>query len=294
MRYFLLVSLWVTLFSCKAQKNSVIKIASDNNTLLWKITGKNIKAESYLYGTFHLLCKDDIVFSKSVTPAIKESDQVYFEMDLDDPATLLGGIFFMNMKDSSLSQLLTPAEYAKLTSFFKDSLRMPLKSFEKMKPAMLEAFLYPKLLACKNTSGVEQELMKIAKANKKEILGFETIQQQSGVFDSIPYRVQAKSLYHTVDSLQEYKKEFAKLVQEYKQQHLSALMDNSENDLYSMSEYLPLLLDNRNENWVEQLKKILPQKTIFMAVGAGHLSGKKGLINLLREAGYTVQPVAKD
>ncbi len=294
MRYIFLFAFALTMHSCKAQNKSIIPVSKDENSLLWKISGNNMKDESFLYGTFHLMCKDDIVFSKYVTPAIKNADEVYFEMDLDDPATLLGGIFFLNMKDSTLPQLLSAEQYAKLSAYFKDSLGMDLKNFNKFKPSMLEAFLYPKMLGCKTTSGVEQELLKIAKTNKKEILGFETIQQQSAVFDSIPYRLQAQSLYKAIDSMSKNQKDFNKMVKEYKQQHLSSLMDNEASGDEMMKNYLPLLLDNRNENWVKQLDTILPKKSLFIAVGAGHLSGEKGLINLLRNQGYTVQPVAKN
>ena len=81
------------------------------------------------------------------------------------------------------------------------------------------------------------------------------------------------------------------MVDEYKQQHLSALMENDAADDEMMKNYLPLLLDNRNKNWVKQLETILPKKSLFIAVGAGHLSGDNGLINLLRKKGYTVQPL---
>ncbi len=294
MRYIFVFAFAITICSCKGQTNTNIPVSLDENSLLWKISGNNIKAESFLYGTFHLMCKDDIIFSKYVRPAIATTDVVYFEMDLDDPATLLGGIFFMNMKDSTLPQLLPEEQYAKLSSYFKDSLGMDLKNFNKFKPTMLEALLYPKMLGCKTTSGVEQELVKIVKTYKKEILGFETIQEQSAVFDSIPYRLQAQSLFKAIDSMRVNQKDFNKMVNEYKQQHLSALMETEATDDELLENYLPLLLDNRNKNWVKQLKNILPKKSVFVAVGAGHLSGEKGLINLLKKAGYTVQPVAKN
>ena len=52
-----------------------------------------------------------------------------------------------------------------------------------------------------------------------------------------------------------------------------------------------ILLDNRNKNWIGKLKKLLPEKSLFIAVGAGHLIGEKGLIALLRKEGYTLTPL---
>jgi uncharacterized protein YbaP (TraB family) len=53
-----------------------------------------------------------------------------------------------------------------------------------------------------------------------------------------------------------------------------------------------VLLDDRNKNWVNQLKDILKKENVFIAVGCGHLVGDKGLISLLKKEGYTVKPLA--
>jgi uncharacterized protein YbaP (TraB family) len=53
-------------------------------------------------------------------------------------------------------------------------------------------------------------------------------------------------------------------------------------------------LYDRNANWAKKLENLLPEKGLVIAVGAGHLPGKKGVINLLREAGYKVEPVRND
>jgi uncharacterized protein YbaP (TraB family) len=60
---------------------------------------------------------------------------------------------------------------------------------------------------------------------------------------------------------------------------------------FGLNEGMEILLDKRNINWVNQLKHILPGQNIFMAVGAGHLVGKKGLIELLKKEGYTMRPI---
>ena len=74
---------------------------------------------SYLFGTFHLMCKEDIHFSKELKQAVKNAEEVYFEMDLDDPANTLGAMFVMNMKDGkSLKDLYTEDEYKRLNKFF--------------------------------------------------------------------------------------------------------------------------------------------------------------------------------
>ena len=161
---------------------------------------------------------------------------------------------------------------------------------QRMKPNFLEALLYPKMMPCKNMSGVEQELMVLAKKDKKEINGFETIAFQAAVFDSIPYAKQAQDLLKTIDSINTYKLYFDTMLTVYKTQQLTGLEKLFLKEP-GFEESRGVLLDDRNRNWVAQMKKILREKNIFIAVGAGHLVGENGLIALLRKAGYTLRPI---
>ena len=207
--------------SCISQPVEKIQSNPDDNTLLWEISGNNLSKPSYLFGTFHLMCKEDIKFSKELKQAVKNASEVYFEMDLDDISNTLGVIMYMNMKDGkSLKDLYTPEEYKRIENYFKDSIGMSLMMVQRMKPNFTEAFLYPKMMPCKTASGVEEELMKIVKAEKKEIKGFETIEFQASVFDSIPYKDQAKELLNTIDSINIYKKNFDTMLNVYKSQQL--------------------------------------------------------------------------
>ena len=285
----------ISLFQCchaQPQPGAKLEANKNNNTLLWEISGKDLKKPSFLFGTFHLMCKEDIHFSSGLMAALKDSKEVYFEMDLDDPANTLGALFFMNMKNGvSLKDLYTEAEYKKLQTFFTDSLKVSLALMHKMKPSFLEAFLYPKMMPCKNMSGVEQELLKIAATEKKEIKGFETIAFQASVFDSIPYSEQAKSLYNTIDSLNNYRMYLDTMMLVYQSQQLDRIESLFSKPEFGLKDGLEILLDRRNINWVAQLKNILPEKNVFIAVGAGHLVGKKGLIALLKKEGYTLRPL---
>lgn len=286
---FFLPFIWT---GCSTSKNAGLPKDTNNNTLLWEVSGNGIKKPSYLFGTFHLLCKDDIHFSDTLKAALQSCDTVYMEMDMDDPSTMLGGLLFMNMKDNrTLKDLYTPEQYERLSDFFRDTLKTPLTMFQKMKPYFLVALFYPRFMNCKSPSGVEQELVNLSKQYKKEINGLETIQFQASVFDSIPYEWQAKELLKNVDSTQQMKQEFDQMVRLYKAQNLDsvAILMNAGN--FSEDKFGKILLTHRNEKWVKILDGLLKKESVFVAVGAGHLPGQTGLINLLREAGYTVTPV---
>ena len=280
---------------CEAQPgNSFIK-HKDDNTLLWQVSGNGLRQPSFLFGTFHLLCKADIHFSDQLKKAIKYSDTIYMEMDMDDPSTLLGGMLYMNMKDNKkLEDLYTAEEYQRLQDYFSDTLKTPIMLLQRAKPYFLVALLYPKMMNCPTPSGVEEELMKIIREDKKEIKGLETIQFQASVFDSIPYEWQAKELLKNIDSFPARKEEFDTMLELYKAQQLDAMQKMLSKSEAGADQYEDILLTGRNRNWVAQLKEIMKNESVFVAVGAGHLVGPSGLINLLREAGYKVEPLENE
>lgn len=277
--------------SSYAQTNTgKLKTNADDNTLLWEISGNGLAAPSYLFGTFHLLCKEDINVSPALKQAIINSREVYLELDMDDPATLMGGLMLMNMKGGKkLKDLYPPEAYKRVLDYFKDSLQTPLGFFQGMKPEFLIALLYPKMMPCPTASSVEEEVMQLAKAGEKEIKGLETMAFQASLFDSIPYEKQAEELLSAIDSMEKSKAYFGLMLSAYKMQRLDEIEKITLNPEFGFEDNRDMLLDNRNKNWVVQLKEIMKNKPVFTAVGAGHLIGKAGLIALLRAAGYTVR-----
>ena len=290
--YLISLTVLFVFVSCKAQEQKQWAINSNNNTLFWKVSGKELKKPSFLYGTFHLLCKDDIHMSDPLKRAIEAVDTVYMEMDMDDPSVMLSGMMYMNMKDGkTLKDLYSPEEYKRLEGYFSDTLKMPMMLFQKAKPYFLVALLYPRMMDCATPSGVEQEIIKLVKDAKKEINGLETMQLQASVFDSIPYEWQAKELLKNIDSFPKYKNEFDAMVKVYKNQQMDSLESTMSKSEFGGDEFSDFLLGNRNRNWVKQLNSIMKKSGVLVAVGAGHLPGKDGLIELLRKEGYTVEPL---
>lgn len=282
----------ILVLGCKAQPNPTFLIQKNNNTLLWEISGNGLTRPSFLFGTFHLLCKQDIHFSDQLKKAFHYCDTVYMELDMDDPSTMLSAMMYMNMKgDTTLADLYTAKEYERLKEYFADTLKIPLAFLQKAKPYFLVALLYPRMMNCPSPAGVEEELVKLAKENKKEIKGLETMQFQASVFDSIPYQWQAKELLKNIDSFSVNKKEFDTMLDFYKTQNLDSIKTMLGKSEFGSEKYDNLLLNNRNKKWVTKLDTIMKKESVFVAVGAGHLVGEHGLINLLKKQGYTVKPL---
>jgi len=84
------------------------------------------------------------------------------------------------------------------------------------------------------------------------------------------------------------------MINVYKHQQLNEIETMFSKTEFGMNDHQDVLLNNRNKNWVIQLKKIMLQEPVFIAVGAGHLVGEKGLLALLKKEGYTLRPLKND
>lgn len=269
--------------------------SSKENTLLWRVSGHNIKAPSYLFGTIHLICADDIELSDSLKSAVKSADQVYLELDLDNMFELLSVASKMKMNgDTTLADLLTPDEYTKVKGFFaKQKGMIPFAMLERYKPMLAASTLMQSGMDCDNALAMEQLVMQEAKAGGKGIKGLETMAFQMSIFDSIPYTLQAKQLLQYVSNHGKEKdsKDYDDLIKAYRSQQLSKLEEITKKEDAGMTRFTEILLYNRNVAWTEKLQNLMRDKSLVVAVGAGHLPGERGVINLLRKAGYKVEPV---
>ena len=285
MRYFFSLLTILTAFVTKAQTPL-------EKTLLWQITGPGISKPSYLYGTIHLICPDDIVVSTELRSRFYSTKQLYLELDMDDPTLLTKTMSLMMMKnDTTLKQLLPQQQYDSVAAAFKKVSGFSIEMMQTMKPQLLESVIYPSLLGCTGAEAWEQKFMQLAKANNMEIKGLEKAEDQLKIFDAIPYKVQAEEFAQTLLNIDSIKHGFNEMVELYKQKDLDALCTMLNND-DQLSEYDDLLLTNRNEKWIPVIIEQVKTEPAFFAVGAAHLGGENGVINLLRKNGYTVEPVA--
>lgn len=258
------------------------------NALLWEISGKGLQKSSFLYGTIHVVCPNDLGFSEEAKKAFNVSEQLYLELDLDDPELAI------EMQRSMASQthlrnLLKANEYEQLESFFRERTGYSIESLGMIKPFYLLSYTYSPMIGCNQPISVEKGLAEIAYIQNKNIFGLETLEDQLSVFEKISQQKQANILLSCIKDFSKMQESFQALLKDYKEENLNALVKTSF-DSYS-ARYEHLLLDRRNKRWLKKITKISVKKSTFFAVGAAHLAGEKGVINLLRKKGYTVTAV---
>ena len=282
---------------------------TEDTSLLWRITGDDLTAPSYVFGTIHLIPAEDYFLDSYVVRAMNDVDEVLFEVDpgeMTNPANMMGMMNKINMRnDTSLRDLLSEARYDSVATYFND-MGLPFMFFERMKPMFLSAMVGQDMAAGNpfagggdgegGTKSYELELSEIAKAGEKTIRGLETMDFQLSLFDSIPYSVQAEMLYQAVANdidadMGEGDSQFDQMVAMYQRKSVAEMSSLITSESEGFGDFEEMLVIRRNENWIPSIVDRLADTPTMYAVGAGHLGGEHGVIALLRAAGYSVEPV---
>lgn len=271
-------------------------ILTANAQLLWKVSGNGLSKPSYLFGTHHLIEKEQIKDFDKILTLAGQSDAVVGEMDMHNMLSIqLKLIKNVLMKDSTIMELVSEADYALVDKEFKQVMGKGLNKMGKFKPMMLSAmyeiFVYTKVNNLKKKpEGIDDLFQKKARKNKKVVIGLETIDQQIEIlFNSIPLRRQAEILVQEVKEKNKGMELLSKLNVAYLSGNLSQLgtLNNEDNDM--SQDEKKIMIYNRNDNWMKKLPEYFNEKSCFVAVGCMHLIGEAGLINQLKKKGYTLE-----
>lgn len=260
------------------------------NSLLYKVEGDNIKT-SYVFGTMHMMPKDDFLLEDKVKNAFTESDFVVMELDMDE-AGMQGEMmkYAMLGADDSLADHMTPEEYKILDEYFTTKMGVGMASFSKMKPFILSSTAMIAHLG-QDMASYEATFMQMASSQEKEIKGLETVAFQMAMFDDQPYDAQIDQVIEMLQKEGGIGGYFDEMITAYKSQNIEVLYKLL-NEFFEEDEaFKEKMLDDRNKNWIPKIGKNSKENTVFYAVGAGHLGGEQGVISLLKESGYTVTPV---
>lgn len=305
--YFFLLVLIISACSPKTTQKTMaeqVSLVPTEKSLLWKIEGKDLVQPSYLYGTIHMIDKEDFFLTDSTVAVFDRMQQVVFEInmeDMSDMSAMMGMIGKIMMEDgTTLKDLLSKEDYKMVSDHFAD-LGLPMMMLERIKPMFLSAmsggdfdFTNPSPGGAmgENIKSYEMEFMEMAKADEKNMGGLETIEYQMSVFDSIPYTDQAAMLVTSIrGGEEEGEDELSKMAEIYKQQDIAGMQQMFKSDVNGIGKYEDIFLKNRNQNWIPIIGKMAKEQPTFFAVGAGHLGGEFGVIALLRKAGYKVSPI---
>jgi len=290
---------------CKPAEKAVAytpeNIVPTEKSLAWKISGKGLKKPSYLYGTIHMIPKDEFELPGSIRESLDNVRRVTFEIDMKQMTNLVSQMGLITKSfmagGKTLKDLLNAEDYALVKAKMAEK-GLPGGMFERIKPMFLSTLFSSEEENPASGGGitsVEMELYKMSKNRKLESAGLETAAYQMSVFDSIPYAVQAKMLVdglRSVDTTDTSESQLDEMLRLYREQDIAAMQTMIGEDS-SMGQYEDILLKKRNQNWIPVMSRMMAEKPTLFAVGAGHLGGANGVVALLRREGYRVE-VAKE
>lgn len=261
------------------------------NSMLWSIVNPEIPADtSYLFGTIHQISQKDFSMGDKVVDALYKSEALVTEIDLSNPDMVGEMMSRMTMKEGvTLDKLLSKKDYASLNGFMLEGSGQSLSLYNDKKPFVTSMALLNYFIEGTPAS-YDLVLTQLAVNDSMKILGLETVTQQMDMLDKMTYQDQAKYLMEMVNESEKTKALFGEMVAAYKEERLTVLGDLLDKNMHNEIEKKYMITD-RNKNWVPMMEEIMGTDKAFFAVGSGHLSGKLGVINLLREAGFEVEPV---
>lgn len=268
--------------------------------LLWKISGNGLKHPSYLFGTHHLIPLQFLDSVPGLYKAFNSSETIVGEMvlsNMDASAKIQQAAIMPN--HIKMSDLLNDEEYKMIDIELKSVLKMGLKELSIMNPSLIltlyELEMYKTLTGYKDETQSDSYFQLVATEKGRKVIGLETIDQQIKVlFGNGSLERQADLLVETIQKKDSILNEMQTLNKLYKLGKIEKLITLSKQKGsitdFSDEEY-SVLVDNRNTDWMIKLPTLLHNSSCFIAVGALHLGGEKGLIKLLEKQGYKVKAI---
>jgi uncharacterized protein YbaP (TraB family) len=270
--------------------------------IFWKVEKPGLPP-SWLLGTMHVTDPRVLEMPQGARSALDAADTIVIESDevLDEKKAMAGILtrpeLTMLTDGNSIEKLLQADDLAILTEGLKKR-GIPLSAVSRMQPWMLMSIV--SLPACemarkaKNTAFLDKHLALEAAARGKSVKGLETLAEQLSAMASIPTEIHLKSLIETIRLGDRMDDVFETMTELYLSGQVGLTMpllkkvapDGSDDAGYA--EFEELIVTRRNKLMAERAAPMLKDGNVFVAVGALHLPGEEGLVELLRKQGFTV------
>ncbi|MBR2297960.1 MAG: TraB/GumN family protein [Bacteroidales bacterium] len=269
--------------------------------LLWKISGRGIEKPSYILGTHHAVPFTYCDSIPGLMEAFEEVDYVIGEFDMIKMGEMTP-VQMQNMQkrmmmpaDTTLLSLFNVEEKELLDAYLKETVGAELQMFSAMKPMTIMVTVQNRILMdiipdIASMTGIDKYMQTLAVSKGKSVGGLETMEYQMSLLYGSSLEEQADALLEMAQNSNS-KELLIELTAAYKSQNLDILW-NVFKEQMTRYEY-DALVSVRNRNWEKQIVELVPAQSSLFVVGSGHLPGEKGMITLLKQAGYNVEPIQK-
>ncbi len=268
--------------------------AFGQNSILWEVSGNGLTETSYLLGSLKFIDEENYVLHNEIRERLEQCELFAIEDEVNHHAQheLNKAIHFP--EGQSLANVLSPEEYIKVQKFFKAEFNISKKEFKKkfaaLKPLALSVTM-TRLSLDDDVKFYDIELLKMANDLRIVTYSLEAIEREAEAFNAFPVDEQAKALLHSIDNFETQKSEYKKLEGAYVKGDIDKVFEYSLHPFEKNQTFIEEFYFKRNEEWLPKIEKMLEEKKSFIALGVSHLKGRKGVLNLLKEKGYTLTPI---
>src|ERR1700761_8824062 len=262
-------------------------------TLLWEITGNGLKKPSYLFGTMHVSSKLVFHLSDSFYLDIKNADVVALELD---PQLWQDQLFRFANLQSNLRYYTqgAPSDLINEHSFQLEKYEGPLRSALSDEPTVINGLLYRTFRSqadFEEDTYLDLYIYQTGKKLGKQATGVENyFQTERLVMEATQDMMKARKKKDP-DTAGQSAFEIERKTQEAYRKGDLDMLDSLERLMEPSESYMEKFLYRRNEIQAASIDSIVQHHSLFVGVGAAHLPGKRGVIELLRKKGYTLRPV---
>ncbi len=274
------------------------KYLEGNSSFLFEISGNGLDHPSYLYGTMHMISKDLFEVGPNLMKALESSDYLVMEIrDLTNIGDLSSVVTDIYLDSGTIKDYVSPQVYEDFIAALEEHKGIDRETFEKTQANMKPFGLYSIIAQggespTEGTKSYELYFMDVAYENSLQLGGLETVKDQLNVFDQIKYEDMLVYLTETLQNMEVSQSELEELGPVYASHNLDTLASHIfASDDMLMTDYKDIFLINRNKNWIPKIEELIKDNQCFIAVGAAHLPFDSGVIQLLRNEGYTVRAI---
>jgi uncharacterized protein len=262
------------------------------NTVLWQISPPGAKAPvSYLFGTIHLADQQAFTWYDTAVQHLEQCSCFAAEFDFDDISQASLGAATQLPENQTLETLLRPGVWKKLKQFASTRLGLEPDHILHMHPFLLSNALTATMSASDAAQPLDQALWLHARSKGIATTGVENFEEQVEILKAISLTEHLKQLTWLVKNFKRQGKRLRKMLNRYAAADIRKLYDSARRDVRGMRR---LLLYDRNRIMADRIAAMAGEQATFVAVGAGHLAGEKGVLRRLKKAGFKVKPVKSD
>jgi uncharacterized protein YbaP (TraB family) len=252
------------------------------SSLLWSLHSPEGQ-QSWLFGSMHI--RDDRVhqFGKKLYPLILSSNRYIGEMELDATPSIS-----FSQQPYDLKGFFRPNVFEKIKSSLLKSFGVDVEPLNAMHPLMIMSAISQGILAAEHQVSLDEHLWQFAVQHDKQVSGLESYEEQFSILHNIDPASLYRQLYKISKSPSGMRRQTSRALEWYLQGNAHKLYQLTKASMHKLRKSV---IYERNQQMTLRIRSLDPASTYFIVIGAGHLSGNKGVIPLLKRSGWKVKPV---